>query len=67
MVLTARKGEVIRLHPRLVEKWANRYIRIYKAEGPVPAKKWASEFLDDEQRTVMSEKIKEILKKRRPR
>lgn len=65
-VLTARKGgELISLHPKLVDKWARRYIRIYKEKGSVLAKRWAKEFLPTEaEQTAMSSRVKEILKQK---
>lgn len=58
-----KEGEalVITLHPKLVDRWAKRYIQIYQEEGRVYAKRWASEFLPKEAQEVMSERVKEIM------
>lgn len=63
-MISAREKEgglVITLHPRLVDRWAKRYIKIYQEEGRVYAKRWASEFLPKEAQEVMSERVKEIM------
>lgn len=65
-MLSARKnGEVIVLHPKLIERWAVRYIKIYKEEGAVFAKRWATTFLPENARAVMSSRVKEILGKQK--
>lgn len=65
-MLTARKeGEVVSLHPKLVDKWARRYIKIYNDQGAVIAKKWANSFLPEMAKTAMSIRVKEILEKRK--
>ena len=60
-MLSAHEGGVVRLHPKFVEKWARRYIKIYTEEGAVFAKRWATAFLDDNQRAAMSLRVKEIM------
>lgn len=57
----APRAVVIEFHPKLVDKWARRYIHIYSKEGAVYAKRWATAFLPEAARTVMSIRAKEIL------
>lgn len=59
------EAAVIELHPKLVDKWARRYIHLYKNQGAPIAKRWATEFLTTEQRDVMSERVKDILKNKK--
>lgn len=60
-----KPGQLIDLHPKLVDKWARRYIHLYKSEGSVIAKRWAVEFLHERARELMSERVKEILNKQK--
>lgn len=60
-MLSVSKGQLVELHPKLVDKWARRYIYIYNAEGAVFAKRWASTFLPEAARTAMSIRAREIL------
>lgn len=62
-MLSARKGEVVILHPKMVDRWARRYIKIYKEEGAVFAKRWAHEFLPENAMAAMSTRVKEIMGK----
>lgn len=56
-------AQVIEGHPKLVTKWAKRYIRLYRSEGPDEAKKWALEFLPAPYRQLMVDRVNEILHK----
>lgn len=56
----AKLAEIVKEHPKLVEKWALRYIHLYKTQGPDAAKKWALEFLPPEPRSRMSERVNQI-------
>jgi hypothetical protein len=56
-------GQVVINHPKLVTKWALRYINLYRLKGPEIAKNWALEFLPPEPRQAMVEKVKEIQNK----
>lgn len=60
------KPSLIALHPKLVEKWARRYIKIYTEEGAVYAKRWATTFLPEDARLAMSRRVKEILGQKDP-
>lgn len=55
------EGQVIRHHPRMVNRWAVRYIKLYRTAGPEEAKKWALEFLPAPERQLMVEKVNKIL------
>lgn len=64
-MITAKKGEVVSLHPKLVDRWARRYIKIYNEEGAVLAKRWANTFLPEAAKAAMSVRVKEILQKKK--
>jgi len=53
-------GQVVINHPKLVKKWALRYIYLYRMKGSDVAKNWALEFLPADARQAMVEKVKEI-------
>jgi hypothetical protein len=59
----SKVGQVVINHPKLVRKWALRYINLYRLKGPDVAKNWALEFLPPEPRQAMVEKVNEIQKK----
>lgn len=60
-------GQVIVNHPKLVNKWALRYINLYRLKGPEVAKNWALEFLPAEPRQAMIERVNKIQNKRPPK
>jgi len=62
-VISGRTGQLITLHPRIVDKWARRYIHIYHKDGAVYAKRWATQFLPEEARAAMSARVREIAEK----
>lgn len=58
--MAAKLAEIVQEHPKLVERWANQYIHLYKTQGPDNAKKWALEFLPPGPRARMSERVNQI-------
>jgi hypothetical protein len=56
-------GQVITNHPKMVRRWAVRYINMYRSNGPEMAKSWALEFLPAEPRQAMVDEVNRILKK----
>jgi len=56
-------GELIETHPKFVNLWANRYIKLYRTQGREVAVHWANTFLPIGPRTHMVEKVKEITSK----
>ena len=54
-------GSILWDHPKLVDKWAKRYIKLYREVSSEEAKKWALEFLRAPQRQLMVERVKTLL------
>lgn len=56
-------GEVKDLTPKLVDKWAKKYIDVYSKEGYEEAKKWALRFLKGPDLVAMGKRVNEMLHK----
>lgn len=55
-------GEVIELSPKFVDRWARRYILLYRTEGGDTAKRWAVKFLPGtKERNAMIDRVNAII------
>jgi hypothetical protein len=57
-------GEVVLNHPKMVNKWATKYISMYRNSGGETARSWAMEFLPAVPRQAMIEEVNRILGKK---